>query len=114
MSGNRDIFLPNDRNLTLAFEGTDLEFTAKNIAKKLLNDHVVTRTPLTGDVFSYCCKNIGPTVDTAPFIKDAKALNRLINMTEEEFCKDLEKHGTNLDEFERKLMTKMLLDNLDN
>lgn len=73
MSGNRDIFLPNDRNLTLAFEGTDLEFTAKNIAKKLLNDHVVTRTPLTGDVFSYCCKNIGPTVDTAPFIKDAKA-----------------------------------------
>lgn len=29
MSGNRDIFLPNDRNLTLAFEGTDLEFTAK-------------------------------------------------------------------------------------
>ena len=73
MSGNRDIFLPNDRNLTLAFEGTDLEMTAKNIAKKLLNDHVVTRTPLTGEVFSYCCKNMGPTVDTAPFIKDAKA-----------------------------------------
>lgn len=73
MSGNRDIFLPNDRNLTLAFEGTDLEFTAKNIAKKLLNDHVVTRTPLTGEVFSYCCKNMGPSVDTAPFIKDAKA-----------------------------------------
>ncbi len=73
MSGNRDIFLPNDRNLTLAFEGTDLEFSAKNIAKKLLNDHVVTRTPLTGDVFSYCCKSMGPAVDTAPFIKDAKA-----------------------------------------
>ena len=73
MSGNRDIFLPNDRNLTLAFEGTDLEFTAKNIAKKLLNDHVVTRTPLTGEVFSYCCKNMGPAVDTAPFLKDAKA-----------------------------------------
>ncbi len=73
MSGNRDIFLPNDRNLTLAFEGTDLEFTAKNVAKKLLNDHVVTRTPLTGDVFSYCCKNMGPAIDTAPFIKDAKA-----------------------------------------
>ena len=45
MSGNRDIFLPNNKNLTLAFEGTDLEFTAQNIAKKLLNDHVVTRTP---------------------------------------------------------------------
>ena len=73
MSGNRDIFLPNDRNLTLAFEGTDLEMTAKNIARKLLNDHVVTRTPLTGEVFSYCCKNMGPSVDTAPFIKDAKA-----------------------------------------
>ena len=63
MSGNRDIFLPNNKNLTLAFEGTDLEFTAQNIAKKLLNDHVVTRTPLTGDVFSYCCKNMGPSVD---------------------------------------------------
>ena len=36
MSGNRDIFLPNNKNLTLAFEGTDLEFTAQNIAKKLL------------------------------------------------------------------------------
>ena len=34
MSGNRDIFLPNNKNLTLAFEGTDLEFTAQNIAKK--------------------------------------------------------------------------------
>lgn len=38
-----------------------------------MNDHVVTRTPLTGEVFSYCCKNIGPAVDTTPFLKDAKA-----------------------------------------
>lgn len=73
MSGNRDIFLPNDKNLTLAFEGTDIELQAMGIAKKLLNDHVVTRTPLTGDVFSYCCKNLGPSVDPGPFIKDAKA-----------------------------------------
>ena len=73
MTGNRDIFLPNDKNLALAFEGTDLEFQARNIAKKLLNDHVVTRTPLTGDVFSYCCKNMGNVVDSTPFIKDAKA-----------------------------------------
>lgn len=72
MTGNRDIFLPNDKNITLAFEGTDLEFPAKNIAKKLLNDHVVTRTPLTGEVFSYCCKNTGASVDSTPFIKDAK------------------------------------------
>ena len=72
MSGNRDIFLPNNKNLTLAFEGTDLEVTAQNIAKKLLNDHVVTRTPLTGDVFSYCCKNMGPSVDPGPFIAQAK------------------------------------------
>ena len=72
MSGNKDIFLPNDKNITMAFEGTDLEFSAKNIAKKLLNDHVVTRTPLTGDVFSYCCKNTGASIDCAPFIKDAQ------------------------------------------
>lgn len=72
MAGNRDIFLPNDKNITMAFEGTDLEFPAKNIAKKLLNDHVVTRTPLTGDVFSYCCKNTGASVDSTPFIKDAQ------------------------------------------
>ena len=73
MTGNRDIFLPNNKNLTLAFEGTDLEFTAPQIARKLLNDHVVTRTPLTGDVFSYCCKNTGPIVDTTQFIPTAKA-----------------------------------------
>lgn len=73
MSGNRDIFLPNDKNLSLAFEGTDLAFSAMNIAKKLLNDHVVTRTPLTGEVFSYCCKNTGASIDSAPFIKDAQA-----------------------------------------
>ena len=64
MSGNKDIFLPNDKNLTMAFEGTDIEFSAKNIAKKLLNTHVVTRTPLTGEVFSYCCKNTG--AESAP------------------------------------------------
>ena len=73
MTGNRDIFLPNNKNLTLSFEGTDLEFTAPKIAAKLLNDHVVTRTPLTGDVFSYCCKNTGTVVDTAQFIPLAKA-----------------------------------------
>ncbi len=72
MSGDRDIFLPNDKNLTLAFEGTDLEIPAKKIAKKLLNEHVVTRTPLTGEVFSYCCKNMGAMVDSTPFIADAK------------------------------------------
>lgn len=71
MSGNRDIFLPNNRNLTLAFEGTDLEMPANKIANKLLNDHVITRIPLTGDVFSYCCKNVGASVDSTPFIKDA-------------------------------------------
>lgn len=73
MTGNRDIFLPNNKNLTMAFEGTDLEFTAPQIAKKLLNDHVVTRTPLTGDVFSYCCKNMGFMVDPGPFMSQAKA-----------------------------------------
>lgn len=73
MVGDKQVFLPNDRNLTLAFEGTGLEMQAKNIARKLLNDHVVTRTPLTGDVYSYCCKNMGAVVDSAPFIKDAKA-----------------------------------------
>lgn len=73
MTGNRDIFLPNNKNLELAFEGTDLQFTAPKIAGKLLNDHVVTRTPLTGDVFSYCCKNMGPVVDPGPFIAQAKA-----------------------------------------
>lgn len=73
MTGNRDIFLPNDKNITLAFEGTDLEFPAKRIAEKLLNDHVVTRTPLTGDVFSYCCKNTGSSVDSTPYIKDARS-----------------------------------------
>ena len=72
MSGNKDIFLPNDKNLTMAFEGTDIEFSAKNIVKKLLNTHVVTRTPLTGDVFSYCCKNTGASIDSTPFIKDAQ------------------------------------------
>ena len=44
------------------------------------------------------------------FISDAKALNRAISITEEEFSKELEEHDTNLDEFERKLMTKMLLE----
>ena len=73
MTGNRDIFLPNNKNLSLAFEGTDLEFTAPKIAGKLLSNHVVTRTPLTGEVFSYCCKNTGPIVETTQYIPVAKA-----------------------------------------
>ncbi len=75
MSGNRDIFLPNNKNLTLAFEGTDLFFSAQRVAGKLLSDHVVTRTPLTGDIFSYCCKNSGPIVDITPFIPIAESKN---------------------------------------
>jgi hypothetical protein len=95
MTGNRDIFLPNDKNLTLAFEGTDLEFPARNIAKKLLNDHVVTRTPLTGDVFSYCCKNTGAAIDSAPFIKDAqnKSTRDLSFMTGSELRSTIEFTG---------------------
>lgn len=73
MTGSREIFLANKRNLTLAFEGTDLEFSAPKIADKLLNDHVVTRTPLTGEVFSYCCKNNGPIVDVSPYLPVAKS-----------------------------------------
>lgn len=73
MADKSDIFLPNNKNLSLAFEGTDLAFTAPKIAAKLLNDHVITRTPLTGEVFTYCCKNIGPSVDPGPFIAQAEA-----------------------------------------
>ena len=73
MTGNRDIFLPNNKNLSLAFEGTDLEFTAPKIAGKLLNNHIVTRTPLTGEVFSYCCKNTGPIVETTQYIPVARS-----------------------------------------
>ncbi len=72
MTGSRDIFLPNNQNLALAFEGTDLEVTAPRIAAKLLNDHIITRIPLTGEIFSYCCKNTGSIVDTSTFIPQAK------------------------------------------
>ncbi len=72
MTGNRDIFLPNDQNIALAFEGSDIEGSAVRVAGKLLNDRVVTRTPLTGDVFSYCCKNTGPSVDITQFVPIAK------------------------------------------
>lgn len=73
MSGDKDIFLPNEKNLNLAFEGSDLGFTANNIAKKLLRNHVITRTPLTGDVFSYCCRKTSQNIDPSPFYKDARA-----------------------------------------
>lgn len=73
MVGNRDVFLPNEKNLSLVFEGTDLELQAPKIARKLLNDHVITRTPLTGDVFSYCCKKIGPAIDPTPYFDTAKS-----------------------------------------
>ncbi len=95
MSGNRDIFLPNTRNLSLAFEGTDLENAAPKIAGKLLNDHVITRTPLTGEEFSYCCKNIGPSVDPTPFISEAKAKSTkdLTLMTDSELRTTIELSG---------------------
>lgn len=95
MTGNRDIFLPNDKNITLAFEGTDLEFPAKKIANKLLNDHVVTRTPLTGDVFSYCCKNTGASVDYTPYIPEAqnKSTKDLSFMTGSELRNTIEFTG---------------------
>lgn len=73
MSGNHDIFLPNDKNLTLAFEGTDIEMQAVRIAQKLLRDHQITRTPLTGEVFTYCCIKKDLPVDPGEFINVAKS-----------------------------------------
>lgn len=73
MTGDREIFLPNIKNLTLAFEGTDLEMKVKNIAAKLLNDRVITRIPLTGEVFSYCCNITDTNYDPAPFMNEAKS-----------------------------------------
>lgn len=74
MSGNKKIFEPNDQNLTLAFEGTDLDFAAVKVAGKLLRDHTITRTPLTGDVFTYCCMKQGSgSIDITPFFPIARA-----------------------------------------
>ena len=62
----KEIFKPNDKNIALCFEGTQLESAAVKIAKNLLANHIISRTPLTGDNFTYCCISQAE-IDYRPF-----------------------------------------------
>lgn len=44
------------------------------------------------------------------FVNNAIALEKLLDITEEEFKKDLEEIGTTLEEFEKNLLTKAVLE----
>ena len=101
------------KNTVLSTKEVELVKKAVAIVDELIEVH--SNTPVE-DLMNLGATKFGRvyTLVYLDFVKDfisgAKSLNRLVDMTEEEFCKDLEEHGTNLDEFERKLMAKMLLD----
>lgn len=48
-----DLFIPNEKNIDLAFEGTDLEGGASHIAERLVRDKVLFRKQLGGGKFQY-------------------------------------------------------------
>ncbi len=62
VGGAVELFVPNDKNINNAFEGTDLELKAAHIAAKLERDKIIYKKNLGGSEFQYSALTGG--VDT--------------------------------------------------
>lgn len=105
VDGNVELFVPNPKNIELAFEGSDLENSAVRCAAKLLRDHVVSRKPATGDNFQYVVVQNGiGDVDITPFKQQAeqKTTKDMLNTDGSELQEVIELNGALAKRFELK------------
>ncbi len=61
-----ELFIPNERNLDNAFEGTDMD-NASRCAEQLVREKVLFKKPLGGGKFQYAAYNNEGEIDTKPF-----------------------------------------------
>ena len=62
-----DLFIPNEKNINNAFEGTDMDGSASRCADKLVRDKVLFSKSLGGGKFQYAAYNNEGEIDVKPF-----------------------------------------------
>jgi hypothetical protein len=76
-----ELFIPNEKNLNNAFEGTDMDGSASRCAEQLVRDKVLFSKSLGGGKFQYAAYNNEGEIDVTPFEEqiDKKSTSALIN-----------------------------------
>ena len=62
-----ELFIPNEKNINNAFEGTDMDGSASRCADQLIRDKVLFSKSLGGGKFQYAAYNNEGEVDVKPF-----------------------------------------------
>lgn len=62
-----DLFIPNEKNINNAFEGTDMDGSASRCADQLVRDKVLFSKSLGGGKFQYAAYNNENEIDVKPF-----------------------------------------------
>lgn len=75
-----ELFIPNERNLNNAFEGTDMDGSASRCADQLVREKVLFSKSLGGGKFQYAAYNNEGEIDVKPFEDqiDRKSTSALI------------------------------------
>lgn len=78
-----ELFIPNEKNLDNAFEGTDMDGSAARCAEQLVREKVLFPKPLGGGKFQYAAYNHEDEIDTTPFEKQIDRKSTSAFITEE-------------------------------
>jgi len=75
-----ELFIPNEKNLNNAFEGTDMDGSAARCADQLVRDKILFSKSLGGGKFQYAAYNNEGEIDVTPFEEqiDKKSTSALI------------------------------------
>lgn len=65
--GSVDLFIPNEKNLDNAFEGTDLGNNSHHLAEQLVRDKILFKKSLGDGKFQYAAYNNEGEIDVTPF-----------------------------------------------
>ena len=77
-----DLFIPDAKNLTNAFEGTDLSNAAVRCADALVRNKVLYTRKIGADRYQYCAYQGGDDIDILPFEEkiDRMPVNQFVSM----------------------------------
>lgn len=78
-----ELFIPNEKNLNNAFEGTDIDDSASRCAEQLVREKVLFSKPLGGGKFQYAAYNHEDEIDVTPFEKQIDQKSTSAFITEE-------------------------------
>ena len=78
-----ELFIPNEKNLDNAFEGTDMEGSAARCAEQLVREKVLFSKSLGGGKFQYAAYNHEDEIDVTPFEEQIDRKSTSAFITEE-------------------------------